>query len=77
MVRDMKQVLRKGFGEIIVDRVPDPELAPHQVLIRPLYSLISSGTETAGLHQEGMRWDVCGCSSRPGPTPRCRLIRTA
>jgi hypothetical protein len=54
----MKQVLRKGFGEIIVDRVPDPELAPHQVLIRPLYSLISSGTETASIHQESMLKEV-------------------
>ena len=69
MVKDMQQVLRKGFGEIIVDRVPDPELAPHQVLIRPLYSLISSGTETASIHQESMRWDVCGILEL-GPDPR-------
>ena len=58
MVRDMKQVLRRGFGEIVVERVPDPELAPHQVLIRPLYSLISSGTETASIHQEGVLKEV-------------------
>ncbi|MGD0014475.1 MAG: zinc-binding alcohol dehydrogenase [Bryobacteraceae bacterium] len=49
----MKQVIRRGIREIIVDEVPDPVLIPHHVLIRPIYSLISSGTETASIHQEG------------------------
>jgi predicted dehydrogenase len=49
----MKQVIRKGLNQIIVDEVPDPVVVPHSVLIQPLYSLISSGTETASIHQEG------------------------
>jgi predicted dehydrogenase/threonine dehydrogenase-like Zn-dependent dehydrogenase len=49
----VKQVLRCGIKEIIVDEVPVPALAPHQVLIRPSYSLISSGTESASIHTEG------------------------
>ena len=50
----MKQVIRKGLKEIIVDEVPDPVVTPHHVLVRPLNSLISSGTETASIHQEGV-----------------------
>ncbi len=50
----MKQILRKGLKDIIVDEVPDPLVTPHHVLIRPIYSLISSGTETASIHQEGV-----------------------
>lgn len=50
----MKQVLRRGLKDIVVEAVPDPSLQPHHVLIRPAYSLISSGTETASLHQEGV-----------------------
>src|SRR6202047_2333388 len=50
----MKQILRKGFKDIIVDEVPDPVASPHHVLIRPIYSLISSGTETASIPQEGV-----------------------
>jgi predicted dehydrogenase/threonine dehydrogenase-like Zn-dependent dehydrogenase len=50
----LKQVLRKGLKDIVVEEVPDPVLQPHHVLIRPAYSLISSGTETASLHQEGV-----------------------
>lgn len=50
----MKQVLRKGLKDIVVEEVPDPLLQAHHVLIRPAYSLISSGTETASLHQEGV-----------------------
>ena len=50
----MKQLLRKGLKEIVVDEVPDPIVSPHHVLVRPLYSLISSGTETASIHQEGV-----------------------
>lgn len=54
----MKQVLRKGLKDIVVDEVPDPVAVPHHVLIRPLYSLISSGTETADIHQEGVLKEV-------------------
>lgn len=54
----MKQVIRKGFRDIIVDEVPDPVLASHHVLIRPVYSLISSGTETASIHQESVLKEV-------------------
>ena len=43
----MKQVLRKGLKHIVVDEVPDPAPTPHHVLVRPMYSLISAGTETA------------------------------
>ena len=50
----MKQIFRKGLKDIIVDEVPDPVVSPHHVLIRPIYSLISSGTETASIHQEGV-----------------------
>ncbi|MGC1646646.1 MAG: zinc-binding dehydrogenase, partial [Candidatus Sulfotelmatobacter sp.] len=50
----MKQLIRKGLKQIIVDDVPDPVVIPHHVLVRPLYSLISSGTETASIHQEGV-----------------------
>lgn len=54
----MKQVLRKGLKHIVVDEVPDPSVTPHHVLIRPLYSLISSGTETASIHNEGVLKEV-------------------
>jgi predicted dehydrogenase/threonine dehydrogenase-like Zn-dependent dehydrogenase len=50
----MQQVIRKGIKQIIVEEVPEPMVAPHQVLIRPVCSLISSGTETASIHQAGM-----------------------
>src|ERR1700730_3674862 len=50
----MKQILRKGLKDIVVDEVPDPVVSPYHVLIRPIYSLISSGTETASIHQEGV-----------------------
>ena len=48
----MKQVLRKGLRDIIVDEIPEPVAGPHQVVVQPVYSLISSGTETASIHQE-------------------------
>jgi predicted dehydrogenase len=54
----VKQVLRKGLKDIVVDEVPDPVVVPHHVLIRPLYSLISSGTETADIHQDGVLKEV-------------------
>jgi predicted dehydrogenase/threonine dehydrogenase-like Zn-dependent dehydrogenase len=50
----MKRVIRRGLKEIIVDEVPDPVVSSHHVLVRPLYSLISSGTETASIHQESV-----------------------
>jgi predicted dehydrogenase/threonine dehydrogenase-like Zn-dependent dehydrogenase len=50
----MKQLVRRGLKEIIVDEVPDPMVVPHHALVRPIYSLISSGTETASIHQEGV-----------------------
>src|ERR1051326_8664181 len=50
----MKQVIRKGLKEIIVDEVPDPVLLPHHVLVRPAYSLISSGTEMASIHRDSL-----------------------
>jgi len=49
----VKQVLRQGIKEIIVDEVPAPELVSHHVVIQPHYSLISSGTESASIHSEG------------------------
>ncbi|HEY3973290.1 MAG TPA: Gfo/Idh/MocA family oxidoreductase [Candidatus Sulfotelmatobacter sp.] len=49
----MKQLLRKGLSTIVVDEVPDPVVAPHHVIVRPHYSLISSGTETASIHRGG------------------------
>ena len=54
----MKQVIRKGLKDIIVDEVPDPVLLPHHVLVRPLYSLISSGTETASIHRDSLFSEV-------------------
>src|SRR5687768_13159790 len=54
----MKQVLREGLKDIVVEEVPDPLVVPHHVLVRPLYSLISSGTETASIHQEGVLKEV-------------------
>ena len=54
----MKQVLRKGLKEIVVEEVPDPVVIPHHVLVRPHYSLISSGTETASIHRESLLKEV-------------------
>ena len=54
----MKQVIRKGLKEIIVDEVPDPFPSPHHVVVQPVCSLISSGTETASIHQEGVLKEV-------------------
>lgn len=56
----MKQVLRKGLREIIVAEVPEPALRPQHVLIRPHYSLISSGTEMASIHMDGVVKEVAG-----------------
>ena len=49
----MKQLLRKGLKQIVVDEVPDPVVMPHHVIVRPHCSLISSGTETASIHRGG------------------------
>ena len=54
----MKQVLRKGIADIIVGEVPDPVTTPHHVLVCPIFSLISAGTETASIHQEGVLKEV-------------------
>ena len=54
----MKQVIRKGLKEIIVDEVPDPVVTSHHVLVRPHCSLISSGTETASIHTDGLIKEV-------------------
>jgi predicted dehydrogenase/threonine dehydrogenase-like Zn-dependent dehydrogenase len=62
----MKQIIRKGLKDIIVDEVPDPVVSPHHVLIRPIYSLISSGTETASIHNEGVLKAVADNPSQLG-----------
>ncbi len=49
----MKQLLRRGLNQIVVDEVPDPVISPHHVIVRPHFSLISSGTETASIHRGG------------------------
>ena len=54
----MQQIIRKGIKDILVEEVPDPIAGPHHVLIRPVFSLISSGTETASIHQEGVLKEV-------------------
>lgn len=54
----MKQIIRKGLRDIIVDEIPEPIVKPHHVLIRPIYSIISSGTETASIHQEAVIKEV-------------------
>jgi predicted dehydrogenase/threonine dehydrogenase-like Zn-dependent dehydrogenase len=54
----MKKVIRKGIKDIIVDEVPEPSPIPHHVLVRPMFSLISSGTETASIHQQGVIKEV-------------------
>jgi predicted dehydrogenase/threonine dehydrogenase-like Zn-dependent dehydrogenase len=54
----MKQVIRRGLKEIIVDEVADPVASPNHVLVRPFYSLISSGTETADIHTDSLVKEV-------------------
>ena len=80
----MKQVLRKGIAEIVVEEVPDPVAPRHHVLIRPIFSLISSGTETASIHQEGVLKEVADnpshirkiweVSKMMGPLPTAREV---
>lgn len=45
----MKQVIRRGLKEIIVEEVPDPVPSSNHVVVAPRASLISSGTETASI----------------------------
>jgi predicted dehydrogenase/threonine dehydrogenase-like Zn-dependent dehydrogenase len=54
----MKQVIRRGLKEIIVDEVADPIASYNHVLVRPLYSLISTGTETADIHTDNIVKEV-------------------
>ena len=54
----MKQVIRRGLREIIVDEVADPVVATNHVLVRPAYSLISAGTETADIHTDSIVKEV-------------------
>ncbi len=54
----MKQVIRKGLKQIIVDDVTDPMVTSNHVLVRPFYSLISAGTETADIHTDSIVKEV-------------------
>ena len=47
----MKQVFRKGLSHIVVADAPEPMVTPNHVLVNPVYSLISSGTESASIHE--------------------------
>ena len=47
----MKQVFRKGLKHIVVAEAPEPMVTPNHVLVNPLFSLISSGTESASIHE--------------------------
>lgn len=47
----MKQVFRKGLKHIVVAAAPEPMVTPNHVLVNPVYSLISSGTESASIHE--------------------------
>ena len=62
----MKQVIRRGLKEIIVDEVPDPIASLHHVVVAPEFSLISSGTETASIHREGVLKEVADNPSHIG-----------
>ena len=54
----MKQVFRKGLKHIVVGEAPVPLVIPRHVLVNPAYSLISSGTEGASIHDEGLFKEV-------------------
>jgi predicted dehydrogenase len=81
----MKQVIRKGLKHIIVDEVPDPLVTPHHVLVRPVCSLISAGTETASIHQDNVLKEVAekpshlqtiwNAVSSNGPIPTYREVK--
>ncbi len=49
----MKQVFLSGKGEISVFDVPLPGRLPNSLLVRNLYSLISTGTESAAVSRRG------------------------
>src|SRR3954447_573514 len=84
-MEEVQQVIRKGIKDMIVEEVPDPIAGPHHVLIRPVFSLISSGTETASIHQEGVLKEVADNPSHigkvlavmkaNGPLPTIREVR--
>ena len=81
----MQQVIRKGIKDMVVEEVPDPIAGPHHVLIQPVFSLISSGTETASIHQEGVLKEVADNPSHiakilnvmkvNGPVPTIREVK--
>jgi polar amino acid transport system substrate-binding protein len=54
----MKQVFRKGLKHIVVAEAPAPMVVPNHVLVNPVYSLISSGTEGASIHDESIIKEV-------------------
>jgi predicted dehydrogenase/threonine dehydrogenase-like Zn-dependent dehydrogenase len=54
----MKQVVRKGLRDIVVDEVPDPIPGTNHVAVRPVCSVISSGTETASIHSDSLVKEV-------------------
>src|SRR6476646_10374892 len=54
----MKQVFRKGLKHIVVAEAPAPMLVPNHLLVNPIYSLISSGTELASIHDEALIKEV-------------------
>ncbi len=76
----MKQVFRKGLKHIVVEEAPIPVVTPNHVLVSPVFSLISSGTEGASIHDEGILKEVAHNPSQinkvwegmkamgPGPT---------
>jgi predicted dehydrogenase/threonine dehydrogenase-like Zn-dependent dehydrogenase len=76
----MKQVFRKGLRHIVVADAPAPMATPNHVLVNPVYSLISSGTEGASIHDESILKEVAHNPSQvnkvweglkamgPGPT---------
>ena len=48
---------------MVVAEVPEPIAPAHHVLVRPAFSLISTGTETASIHQDGVIKEV---AANPG-----------
>src|SRR5688500_5361411 len=48
----MKQVYRQGLKHVVVADAPTPVVIANHVLVNPVYSLISSGTESASIHEE-------------------------
>src|SRR3954469_3153256 len=77
----MKQVVRRGIRDITVDEVPVAALQCHHVRVRPAYSLISSGTETASIHTRGLLHEAAADPGRVAMILRTMrangIIRTA